>query len=463
MAQVRHRSTFQRQRSLLPWALVVVAALTVTLLAVLWWEAPGVRYLTVSARRVDIFTEVTASGTANAVVTTEVSSQLSGQVAELLADFNDRVVEDQPLARLDARSFKASLSEAEAELEMGEATLLTRDAAVERAQADLANARALRAAAEGEASHARALHEEASNELNRLQVLSQRGTISDSQLDQARTQHQSTEALLGAAEAQLEVRDAAIRSAAAALRMAEAEATYARAEVRNKRARLEKARVDLDRTEIRSPIEGVVIRRSVELGQTVAASLQAPTLFSIAQDLREMQVEVKVDEADIGQIRIDQPVTFTVDAHPGRVFEGRVKQIRKAPEVVQNVVTYTVIVSAANPDLVLFPGMTAIVRIIVAETMQTLAVANAALRFTPHEIDPALVPERPTLWVLDPAGEPLPTPVTTGSADTFNTAITSGPLQPGDLVIIGEYSEKERGLLERLLRPSHVTQTSGSQ
>jgi HlyD family secretion protein len=442
---------------------LVAIALATTLLAILWWQAPRVHYLTAPARRVDILTEVTASGTANAVVTTEVSSQLSGQVAGLLADFNDRVKEGQPLARLDARSFEASLSEAEAELEMGEATLLTRDAAVERAQADLANARALRAAAEGDAGHARAKHEEARNELKRLQVLSQRGTISDSQLDQARTQDESTEALLRAAEAQLDVRDAAIRSAKAALRMANAEASYARAEVRHKRARLEKARVDLDRTEIRAPIEGVVIRRSVELGQTVAASLQAPTLFSIAQDLREMQVEVKVDEADIGQIRIDQPATFTVDAHPGRVFEGRVQQIRKAPEVVQNVVTYTVIVSAANPDLVLFPGMTAIVRIVVAETTGTLAVPNAALRFTPNGTDPASVPDGPTLWVLDPAGKPVPIPVTTSTADTLHTAITSGPLQPGDPVIIGEDIQEGRRLMGRLLRLSDPTQASGGQ
>jgi HlyD family secretion protein len=442
---------------------LVGAALAATSLAALWWQAPQVHYLTAPARRVDILTEVTASGTANAVVTTEVSSQLSGQIAELLADFNDQVEQGQPLARLDARSFEASLSEAEAEFEMAEATLLTRDAAVERARADLANARALRSAAEGEASHARAEHEEARNELKRLQVLAQRGTISDSQLDQARTQDQSTEALLQAAEAQLEVRAAAIRSSEAALRMAEAEATYAHAEVRHKRARLQKARVDLDRTEIRAPIEGVVIGRNVELGQTVAASLQAPTLFSIAQDLREMQVEAKVDEADIGQIRVDQPVTFTVDAHPGRVFQGRVQQIRMAPEVVQNVVTYTVIVSAANPDLALYPGMTAIVRVVVAETKGTLAIPNAALRFIPGGADSASTGEGPTLWMLDAAGDPTPIPVTTGAADTLYTAITAGPLRPGDSVIIGEDDAEKRGLTGRLLRPSHITQPSGDR
>ncbi|UCF56103.1 MAG: efflux RND transporter periplasmic adaptor subunit, partial [Deltaproteobacteria bacterium] len=190
-------------------------------------------------------------------------------------------------------------------------------------------------------------------------------------------------AQLNAAYAEEQAQGSLVRSREAAVKMAKAQVEHALAQVQQREAALHQSRVDLEHTVIRSPVDGVVIERSVDVGQTVAASLQAPTLFTIAQDLRKMQVDTNVDEADIGRIRVDQRVTFTVDSFPGHEFKGSVKQIRKAPETVQNVVTYTVVVSADNPDLRLLPGMTANVQIVVNERAETLKVPNAALRFRP--------------------------------------------------------------------------------
>jgi HlyD family secretion protein len=209
-------------------------------------------------------------------------------------------------------------------------------------------------------------------------------------------------------------------------------------------------------------MDGVVIRRNVELGQTVAASLQAPTLFTIAHDLRAMKVEVKVDEADIGQIREGQPVTFTVDSYPDRRFVGTVEQIRKAHEIFQNVVTYTVIVSADNDDLALFPGMTAVVHIVVDQAREVLRVPNAALRYTPKAAPgaPEASPTTPaaTVWQLDGAGLPMPVPVTLGASDSRHTAVTADGLAAGDEVITAEVREHPEGVHGRAAAMVHDLQ-----
>ncbi len=406
------------------------------------------RYRTEQVARGAITTVVTATGSVNAVVTTNISSQLSGQVAELLADFNDPVRQEQPLARLDPQSFDAAVREAVAELEMARAEVLTREAAIEKAEAEVTNARASRAVADAEAVSARAEFKEAERELNRRRALSRSAVVSPSDVEQAETRHKSTRALLQAARVRLQVRDAAILAAEATKRMAEAELQNARAVVKKRQAALDQARVDLARTVIRAPIDGIMIRRDVDVGTTVAASLQAPTLFTIAQDLSEIQVEAKVDEADIGRIRGGQPVAFTVDAHPGRRFAGTVEQIRKAHELFQNVVTYTVIVSAANRDLALFPGMTAIVRITVHEARDVVRIPNTALRYVPTgEQAPSLGSATESddldgmpgfVWVLNERDEPRPVPVRIGSTDSYFSAILSGAVKPGDQVVVGE-------------------------
>src|SRR5207249_3828892 len=207
--------------------------------------------------------------------------------------------------------------------------------------------------------------------------------IPKSEYDTAQAAYDAAVAMLDAARAKEESLAGASGSAQAQLRVAEAMLQAARAQVELKEAALYQASLDLEYTTIHAPVDGVVVSRAVDVGQTVAASLAAPTLFTIARDLTKMQVEVSVDEADIGRVRVDGPAKFTVDAFPGETFNGRVVQVRKAAQIVQSVVTYTVIVAVDNPDGHLLPGMTANVKLIVAEKPSVLKVANAALRFRP--------------------------------------------------------------------------------
>ena len=191
---------------------------------------------------------------------------------------------------------------------------------------------------------------------------------------------------------------------------------------------LKQAQVDLERTIIRAPVNGTVILRNIDAGQTVAASLQAPVLFTIAQDLRDMQVEAAIDEADVGRLGVGQQASFTVDAFPQRNFTGEIRQIRKSPVNVQNVISYTVVISAANPNQSLLPGMTANVRVVVDSRDNVLKVANAALRFRP-------APGR--LWIPGPDGQPKAVAVRTGLTDGTSTELLEGPLKEGDEIIIG--------------------------
>ncbi len=280
---------------------------------------------TAQIERGDIIDTVSASGSLHSLVTTRVSSQVSGQISRLYADFNSVVRAGQVVARIDPASFQAQVLQAEAEL------------AVAVAVADKADF---------------ALHN-AEREYQRKQVLLERGHIAQSVLDEANL----------------------------ILLNAKSGVSHARAQVQQREAALKFRQVDLDHTFIKSPIDGVVINRNVEPGQTVAASLQAPTLFTIARDLREMQVIASIDEADIGQIKQHQKVRFSVDAFPELKFHGKVIQIRKSAKVEDDVVTYRVVINATNPDLLLLPGMTANVEIVIHERRDVYKVPNAALRF----------------------------------------------------------------------------------
>jgi HlyD family secretion protein len=333
-----------------------------------------------------VISTVSSTGTLNAVITVQVGSQVSGQIMELLADFNSEVREDQVIARIDPENFQARVRQAEAELAVSKSNVSTQRAAVERAKAELQNSRAALDAVKAQTDKARVAVQDAERDLNRKKSLHKSKIISESDIDKAVAIYEQAVAQLNAARAEVQAQESVVRSRGAALKMAKAQVEHALAQVKQREAALHQSRVDLEHTVIRSPVDGVVIERSVDVGQTVAASLQAPTLFTIAQDLRKMQVDTNVDEADIGRIRTGQRVTFTVDSFPGQEFKGLVKQIRKAPETVQNVVTYTVVVSAENPDLRLLPGMTANVQIVVSERQETLKVANAALRFSPSGV-----------------------------------------------------------------------------
>ncbi|HQU50088.1 MAG TPA: efflux RND transporter periplasmic adaptor subunit [Casimicrobiaceae bacterium] len=298
---------------------------------------------------------VSASGTLQAVTTVQVGSTISGQIKEILVDFNSAVRKGQLLARIDPQTYELRVRQAEADLEAARTAYLQRQS----------DAMAMRS----QAARARIAAEDARTDLERKESLVGKGFISPAERDKARFTAQGA--------------DEAVRTADAQARSADAQVANAAATVKQREAALASARNDLDKTEITAPVDGVVISRQVDAGQTVAASLNTPTLFTIAQDLRKMQVAVAIDETDIGKIRPDQRATFGVDAYPGGVFEGRIDQIRKAATTVQNVVTYTVIVATPNPDLRLVPGMTANVRIVTDSRENVLKVANAALRWRP--------------------------------------------------------------------------------
>jgi HlyD family secretion protein len=347
----------------------------------------SVSFRTASVERGPIVSAVSTSGTLNAVITVQVGSQVSGQIQELLADFNSEVQAGQVIARIDPETFEAKVRHAQAELEVARANVTIQRAGIERARKELANAVSSLNSARARTEKARVTLVNAKRNLDRRRALFQSGAVSESQIDDAQTVHDQGQAQLKSDEADERAAESLVATREAALKTARAQVDYALEQVRQKEAALNQAEVDLENTFIRSPVDGVVIERAVDIGQTVAASFQAPKLFIIAQDLRRMQVETDVDEADIGRVQVRQEAIFTVDAFAGREFHGHVLQIRKSPRVVQNVVTYTVLVSAENPGLHLLPGMTANIQIIVDERQNALKVPNAALRFKPNGED----------------------------------------------------------------------------
>jgi HlyD family secretion protein len=284
-----------------------------------------------------------------------VGSQVSGKIKEIFVDFNSEVKKGQLIARIDPEQIEYRLRQAQADLDAARASVGTQQANVAVQKAEVARAEANLA--------------NAKRDYERKKLLVEKNFIAASEADTA--------------EATFRAQTAALESARAQLGVAAANAKNSEAVVSQRDAQLAQAKVDLERTQIRSPVNGVVVKRSIEPGQTVAASLQAPELFIIAQNLADMQVEAAIDESDVGRIRVGQNATFTVDSFAGRTFTGAVRQVRKAATTVSNVVTYTVVISAANPDLNLLPGMTANVRIVTDRRDSALKVANSALRFRP--------------------------------------------------------------------------------
>src|SRR5579864_9200676 len=299
------------------------------------------QYFTEKIQKGDIQNVVQATGTINAVTTVQVGSEVSGLVEKLSADFNSHVKKDQVIAQIEPSLFQGALLQAKANLADAQANLLA-------AKANLAKAGAAAV--------------QAKQDFGRNQALASDGVIPAQQLDAAKATLDADNAAVGAAQAQV---------------------TQAAAQVQQNSAAVTVAQTNLDHTIIKSPIDGTVIARSVDVGQTVAASLQAPTLFTIAQDLTKMQVYVSTDESDVGTIQAGQDVNFKVDAFPKDTFKGKVSAVRLNATTVQNVVTYTTIVDFDNPEMKLFPGMTAYVTVPVATATDVVKVPNGALRFTP--------------------------------------------------------------------------------
>jgi HlyD family secretion protein len=345
-------------------------------------------YMMAWVERGQIASTVNATGTVNAVVTVQVGSQITGRIQKLFADFNTAVQEGQVIAQIDPALFEARASQVRANLANTRAAVRVAEATVENARAALETAQANTKNAQANVERARVALVDAERTLERRRGLAQRSLTPQSDLDTAQTAYDVAVAQLKAAEAQSEAVQGQLKSARAQIRLAEAQHTAAAAQVEQTQAALQAAELDLSYTTIRSPVNGIVIARNVDVGQTVAASLQAPTLFLIAQDLTRMQVNTNVSEADIGKVREGQTVTFTVDAYPESTFTGTVVQVRNAPMTVQNVVNYDAVVEVANPRAQLRPGMTANVSFIIAKRQEVLKVPNAALRFQPDGAGP---------------------------------------------------------------------------
>ena len=346
------------------WIVAVLLGLGVAG-AVAWWvlreRDAGISYRSARIERGSLQAAVSASGTVTPVTQVQVSSQVSGQIKELFVDFNSEVKAGQLIARLDPETFEYRLRQANADVEAARATVLTAQANVLQAMAQVGKARVD--------------VQEAQRDLERKQDLVAKNFISAVEAERASALVRTLAESLKATDAQVAV--------------ARAQAQNAQAIVKQREAQLAQARVDVERTQIRSPVTGIVIKRSVEVGQTVAASLQAPELFVIAANLNDMQVETSIDEADIARVRAAQKVNFTIDAFPGRSFEGAVKQVRKAAVSAQNVTTYTVVVAFSNPGASLLPGMTANVRIVTETRDNSLKIPNAALRVRIAGVGPA--------------------------------------------------------------------------
>ena len=377
---------------------------------------------------------VTATGTINPVINVLVGSQVSGTIKALYADFNSQVREGQVIAQIDPAIFQAQVDQAKANVLTNQANLLN-------AQSNLVNAKANLVKAEVAVVDAK-------RTLDRNKPLVDRKVIAQATMDTAQTNYDTAVAQTDVAKAQVESATSQVESS--------------RAQVEQARAALKMAETNLRYTTIRSPVNGTVISRNVDVGQTVAASLQAPTLFTIAKDLTQMQVDTNVSEADVGRITVGQDATFTVDAYPERIFRGKVSEIRNAPIIVQNVVTYDVVILVGNKDLKLKPGMTANVSVMIDHRDGVLKIPNAALRFRPvsakSESGKGGSPQKASgqvksaegdqgrpgrVWVLSPEGKPTALSIVLGITDGTSSEVRGGNLREGAEVIVEQTSGKK--------------------
>jgi len=364
---------------------LVAAGIVATMLAGVgywYWSSPGAPVATYKTVRVDrgpMSAVVTATGTVNPVITVQVGSQVSGIITKLFVDFNSVVKAGQVVALIDPEPFQAKVDQARANLETAKSNLSKAKTALAQRKLDL----------------------------GRMKELRPQDFVSQADLDNAQTNYDD-------ALAQVDFSRAAVEQAAAALAS---------------------AALDLKHCTIYSPVAGIVVSRNVDVGQTVAASLQAPTLFLIAQDLTHMQVDTNVSEADIGGVAEGKDAEFTVDAYPKQPFKGTVVQVRNAPISIQNVVTYDVVIGVDNRDLRLKPGMTANVSIVTLKKDHALRVPNTALRFKPPGAP--IERQKSAVWRVDDKGVPYPTAIQAGIVDLAFTEVVGGDIHEGDAVIVG--------------------------
>jgi HlyD family secretion protein len=386
---------------------LIVLAIAGVVAFVVWRPTGGsaadAPYRLANLDRGTLTASVRATGTLNPVTTVLVGSQLSGQVVEILVDYNSPVKEGQVVARLYSEQIRARRDAARADLEQARADLIMRRAQVDRIRATRKRADATLQDQLAQRDRVNAQLADAKRTLERQSELTARNVGSQTALDTARTQSEVQKASLASSEAQIASQRAEMVGLEADIALAEANVKSAEAVIMQREAKLKDTEIDLQRTDIRSPVDGVVVQRQIDLGQTVAASLSTPTLFTVAQDLRRIEVWANTDEADVGRLKAGQPVSFTVNAYPNRTFAGSVKMVRLGAQTVQNVVTYTAVISVDNRDLALLPGMTANLQILTDERPDVLRAPNAALRFRPAGAAAPPVPAVPAAASEAPA------------------------------------------------------------
>jgi len=469
-------------------------------------NASAAQYLTARVDRGNLRNTVTATGTLQAVTTVQVGSQASGTISALYADYNSVVKKGQVIAQLDPAVSKAQVEQARANLQQAKAALQQARAAVSNSRAGVSGAQAQAQAAQSTAQNnqagvaaaqanlavLKAQEDDAASYLRQQQSLQKSGVIAQRDVDVAQTAYQTAKAKYDQGVAQLNQAQLSQQSSAssgvaqsqaqvqqsqAQVQQSQASVAAAEAQVQQTAAALQLAQVNLAHTTITSPIDGVVVSRDVNVGQTVAASLSAPTLFTIANDLTKMQVIANIDQADIGLAENAKSVKFTVDAFPGKDFEGKIEQMRLNPQNVQNVVTYNVVIDVDNPEQKLKPGMTTNLMFTIDERNNVLKVPNAALRFTPQDTsgqrtgngnwqgrrqanasggdasqgsgnrgdvqfarptDPVLAGQTRVVWVLGKDGTPDRRRIKIGLTDGISTEVVEGNLVEGEMVITGQ-------------------------
>jgi HlyD family secretion protein len=425
------------------WALGVGLALALAVGGALWRAhlQNAITYETVSVERGSIQAKVTATGNLNAVVDVLVSSQVLGNIKALYADWNSKVKKGQLVALIDPEIFQAQVDQANATFRSAHAATLTAQAQLEKSRSDSSAANAAEKNAEAIAAKDLANEVNAKAQWQRAKVLVDDQIIAQQDYDTAQANYDASQSQVTADQAQIDAAKQNIQSAEAAIRVAQSEVETAQAQERQSQAALQQAQINLDHTRIMAPVDGTVIARRMDVGQTVASTLNPPTIFEIAQDLTKMQVDTDVDEADVGAVVKGQQATFLVDSYSGLTFHGVVADIRKAPIITQNVVTYDVVITVENSDLKLFPGMTANVTILAAKLDDTLKVPNSVLRFRPSTAVlkktglPAPQADQQLVYVL--AGGTLEAvPAGFGLSDGRYTAIASDQLRPGVQAVV---------------------------
>jgi HlyD family secretion protein len=481
-----------------------------------WGNRTGTtQYLTAKVERGNLRNTVTATGTLQAVTTVQVGSQASGTISALYADFNSIVKKGQVVAQLDPAVSKAQVDQARANLQQANASLQLARAAVTNSRAGVSDAQARGLAAKSTAQNSqqgvsgaqanlavlKAQQDDAMSYLKQQESLLKSGVVPQRDYDVAMTAYRTAEARYNQAASQLNQAilseqsasgagiaqsQAQVQQSQAQVQQSQASVQQAQAQVKQAEAALRLAEVNLAHTTITSPIDGIVVSRAVDVGQTVAASLSAPTLYTIANDLTQMQVIANIDQADIGLVEQAKSVRFSVDAFPGKDFDGKIRQMRLNPQNVQNVVTYNVVIDVSNPEQKLKPGMTANLTITIDERNNVIKVPNSALRFTPQDATaqktgtattgtgnsngqgrrqpktdnangadnsaspqggesrlapstaPVLAGQTRLVWVLGADGKPQSRRIKVGLTDGTATEVVEGNLQEGEMVITGQ-------------------------